>query len=212
MLQKPSDINGEPVPYGAPLSRLAEIVKSPGPGAWAAFVAIAYDESREALDLLVKLTRDDDATIRRAAVEAIRYHRDGASAGGRAAELALDDNKTVALAAAETASYLKLQKIHGQILILLKSNDPTIRERAVRMFEKIWIDGDFEVLLEMLKSDRSDAVRKESAMILFARVDADHWRSLFDIFVSDRVPRHRVFACELVARFAPAKQNYGSVR
>ena len=37
--------------------------------------------------------------------------------------------------------------------------------------------------------------------LLHKNVDSDHWVHLFVAWSSDRVPRHRVWACELAQRF-----------
>lgn len=205
MLQKPPTINGVAVPYGEPLATLAEKIKNPGPEAWAAFVAIGFDESPGALDLLLSMTRADDASLRRAAVVAMRYHREGLRANARVLELAEGDEKSVSIAATETAAYFKLRSVRGSALELLKSPDADIRERAAAIFEKVWVDEDFDIFMIVLESDPSEPVRNVAARVLAAHGSAENWRRIFDIFKKSTNAQHRVWACELAGRFAPGE-------
>ncbi|MBI3820793.1 MAG: hypothetical protein HY286_19045 [Planctomycetes bacterium] len=201
MFTKPPTVNGVHVPYGAAVAELSDIIKTPGPGAWAAFVALGFHESREALNVLIDSLSSGDATIRRAAVAAIRFHRDGRSAEGHIAVCMRDSDRAVSVAAVETAGFLKLIKLHGQILEFIHSSDAGIRARAVRAFEKVWASGDFDRVLELMLKDPDEGVRRESAMILFSRAEAENWRALFELWKNDPLPRHRVFACELLQKF-----------
>src|SRR6266480_17715 len=104
---RPSKAFGVAVPYGATLEQLRTQLDPPGPKAWAACLALGYKPEKEALELLVELTKKDWG-YRNLALQSLARHPLGAQAE-TAVLRGLDDSVSqVVRTACETAAKLKL--------------------------------------------------------------------------------------------------------
>ncbi len=198
---RPFTVNGVPVPYQASIASLRKQLRAAKPEAWAAFVALSANPTAEALEILVKEANSPDPYYRRAAIDAIAGHELGAKAALVIQCCLGDSNGYVVRAACAAAANLNLHQL-SEVLIDLKSvATPATRRAAIEALGSLWRTTLFDQMLSQLGRDSSLEVRKAILSVLNANVDEYHWKTLFDVLRKDLIPRHRVWACDLAARF-----------
>jgi hypothetical protein len=201
LVQKPETWNGVRVPYDAPIPILGEQLRSHGAEAWAAFIALGANPTPEALQLLVVATQSADPYYRRAAVEAIAGHKLGTTAAAVLCQCLHDASGVVVRAACEATAALNIGAAHAAVLRLIEAPAPATRIAALRALAVLWQPADFAPVFACAQHDASAEVHKEAAWTLYRNVDAAHWATLFAAWRSASVVRHRVWACEIAARF-----------
>lgn len=201
-LQPPKSIDGATIPYELALDELVKNAAGGSPAGIASIIAIAGHSTPESLQLLVEYTRNDDHRIRRAALVALRYHPLSARAFARIAEMSADPVSHVRLASAETTTFLKVRVVRRQMEELIKSEMSDVRARAVQMYEKVWDDGDFEVVWNLMINDADPSVREAAARVVNLHVDATNWRPCFDHWVQSPDADWRARACELAQTYS----------
>ncbi len=206
VVARPDVLNGVQVPYGAEVSVLRSRVRSPGPEAWAAILALGHHHAQEAFELLVQLTASPDWGIRRSAVEAVAVHALGPTAAPVLIDRLGDPSPYVVRAACEAVAHLRLGDAHDAVVTLLASQEAATRRRALQALSVLWQPSDFGRVLTMLQTDQSREVRLAAAWTLRANVDLDNWWALYRTWGVDPLPRHRVWACELEGQFGTAGQ------
>ena len=198
---KPNNINGVPIPYDATIADLQNLVKSPVPICWVVIRALSAKNEIEALETLVGLINSPDWRFRRSAAEAIGISPIGRDSSEDICRLLYDPNSYVKRAAIEAAAKLRLSCAHDKILSLIKAVDVNTKITALAALEDLWNPGDFYPIFDRYLYDTSDRVHKISAKTIHRNIDTEHWRETFSEWVKDSIPRHRIWACELLRNF-----------
>jgi HEAT repeat protein len=201
MAFKPPNFNGILVPYGASVIELAAMIELPGPQRWAAYIALAHDESEEGLGVLAKATQRSDPHTRRAALAAIGQHVKGHTLADLVHDGLEDPSDFVARTACEAAAALRLHGAHDAVFRLLDDKSLATRIVAIQTLKVLWNDLDFTKLHEIVQDKRNERLRKEAAFTLRARASESNWHQLFDTWREDSLPRHRTWACQLAELF-----------
>lgn len=201
MIDKPSQVNGIPVPYTAGVDELREIIESKSDERWAAFVALGYCEEEEALETLLEYAGSRDWSIRRAAAEALSTHPCIERSLTVLRSLLSDESEYVVRTACEALASIQDHHSRGLILELIRSKDSSTRAVALRALQVIWGDEAFSLVLDLFDHDPEEEVRREAGWSLRAAANPSNWMQLFERFVGDRMHHHRVWACELAEEF-----------
>jgi HEAT repeat protein len=201
MQNRPTLWNGIEVPYGASVEELAKRTDDAAPSRWAAFVALAHTPGDSALEVLKDRAGSADAHVRRIAVEAIGVHPDGHQLRAVILSLLSDRDGFVVRSACDAAARHGLTDAHDPIVRLLSAADGLTRGSALRAVRELWQEADFPEVLRVFTSDTSDEVRKEAGWTLYSLASSDNWRTLFALWRTSSVPRHRTWACELAAMY-----------
>ena len=82
--------------------------------------------------------------------------------------------------------------------------DPDIRDAALEALGGVWNPTDFDAVWRIHRSDPSTIIRKKAAFVLRAHVDHSCWQEVFERWQADPLPRHRLWAIELVEEFGTA--------
>jgi hypothetical protein len=203
-MEHPVKVNGVRVPYSSTVSEIRAQLQHPGPEAWAACCALGHNPSQPAFDLLLELCNHRDWRYRRCAVEALSTHLLGGCATECIRKALHDPSPYVVRTACDSATALQLQEVHDDVLELLQSADASTREVAAAALKSLWVPSDFEAVFRVHKCDPSEQVRRAAAWTLRAGASAENWWQLFDSWLEDPIPRHRVWASELVGLFGDA--------
>jgi HEAT repeat protein len=199
--KRPPSVNGVSVPYDLTVPELTARLRPPGPQAWAACTALGFSDTEEALSVLLGLLTDPDWRYRRVAVEALGAHRLVRSIATQIVARLSDPSAYVVRTACQVVADLRLTEAHNLLRQLISSPEPRTREAAVAALSPIWLPDDFEPVFQLYQSEDDRAVRRAAAWCLAANASPSNWRRLFDAWLNDPVPRHRVWACELAAHF-----------
>jgi hypothetical protein len=198
---RPPTWNGEPIPYDEPIEVLQTRVRAVASAAGAAIRALAEHPEPEALKFLVDLARARDPYLRRAALEAIGDHASGRDASEVVLSLLHDRIGFVVRTACDVAAVLGLASAHDRILELVGASEEATRLSALRALEGLWVSSDFEKVFARYVGDQSDEVRKRAAWTLNKNVGRENWKRAYESWSSDRLARHRVWACSIAERF-----------
>lgn len=163
--------------------------------------ALALRDDGEALTLLSVASSASDQFIRRSAIEAIGRLPRGQELRTSILDALTDSSDYVVRAACEVVARWTWSEAHDVVVSALASLSPPTREAAIRTLGAIWRENDFRPVFHIYIGDPERTVRREAAWVLRERVTAPDWLRLFEAFRTDDTPRHRVWACELAARF-----------
>lgn|GEM_PF-1284382 len=194
-------LNGFPIPLEASVAELRDTVGSPGPRAWAAIAALAKKSEPEALTILVDLAHSSDWRFRRSAVEAIGMSPCGNMASDTVLRLLRDPIAFVVRSAIEACANLGLTDAHEKIIDLVKTAEDSTRLTALHSLEDSWQPTDFDLVFGLYLSDSSYRVRKQAAWTMRKNIHSDNWRRVVSAWSNDPIPRHRIWACELIESF-----------
>jgi len=158
-------------------------------------------DDAEALDELSRLTVAEDQFLRRTAVEVIGKHPRGRELRERVLAAFRDPSEYVKRTACDVVAQWKWAEAHQPVLLLVKEPVAATRESALRALTAIWTDSDFALVLGIYQHDPEIGVRREAAWTLRQCIGAENWRQVFDALGLDRLPRHRVWACEIAEAF-----------
>jgi HEAT repeat protein len=211
MYSRPDLVNGVPVPHESPVAELAVAIRRPGPKAWAAFAALSAKGCSESLRVLREATADADWTLRRSAVEALGRHFAVAPDEPAIVRAFADSNDYVVRTACRAAAEGGVVGAHDAVVGLLRHRDPAHRESAWCALESLWRPGDFETAWPQARCESVEAVRRHAACALYSNATRSDALVLVEHWVGDPVPRLRVWACRLVARFG-AREGAETVR
>ena len=168
---------------------------------WAACLALGTKPEEAAFDVLREALRDPDWQIRRLALEAIKRHARAREAAPEIVQQLFDVDDLVRQMACKICGELGLQSAHAGVLQLLEVENPDVRDVALCTLLTLWQDGDFERVYRCYREDPQRAVRIAAAKVLRRKANFATWRRLFIVWSVDREVRHRLWACELAARF-----------
>lgn len=200
-LHRPSDWNGHPIPYGASVEELTNLLQRPAPVCWTAFIALASTPGEAALALLHDYAGSKDPHFRYSAIEAIGNHPEGWRLSDDIQKLLLDTHDFVVCSAIMAAAKHHLVDLHDIIFKFLNHEDESTRSTAVHALRVLWQPTDFDRVFQVHTKDPSIEVRKKAGWTLRTCVTDTTWRSLFGIWWNDPIPRHRQWACDLAAAY-----------
>jgi HEAT repeat protein len=159
-------------------------------------------ETAEALAVLAESAALDDQFLRRTAIEAIGHHPQGRELRNIILRAFGDPSEYVVRTACEVVARWKLNEARDHVLPLLTDISKSTRQTAIRTLDTIWTDEDFPLLFKIHSKDSEIEIRREAARVLREHVTPETWRTLFDVFVTDELPRHRQWACEIAEQFS----------
>jgi HEAT repeat protein len=204
MNNRPTIINGVLVPYDASIEDLSMIVATNHQQLLPAIIALAHIPGQESLRLLGKYLKDKDPYLRRAALEGLPYHPQNRNLEKDIILCFNDQSEYVVRTACDTAAILSLSSAHEPIMRLLTSSSPSTREVSARALASLWLPTDMAPLIASFKEEKNERVRRQLAWTMREHVTGDNWRTVFSLFVADRVARHRKWACEIANEFNPS--------
>ncbi|MDD5629414.1 MAG: HEAT repeat domain-containing protein [Elusimicrobia bacterium] len=199
---KPAQAFGVPVPYEATLEELRARLDLPGPPAWAACLALGCKPGPEALDLLARLAKHTEWSLRNLAVQGLGTHPLGAQAAELIVAALADPVQLIVRTACDAAGRLRLAAARPRLTALLASPEPQVRFHAVRALGEVWTPEDHAAVWTLSRKDKAEFVRKEAERTLRRTAAEQTWRRLCDRWKLDAAPRLRVAACELLGEFA----------
>jgi HEAT repeat protein len=201
MKKRPEMLNGIRIPYAADIEDLRLELRNPGPEAWAACVALGHKSEWAALEILTELGHSEDWRFRRAAIEAIAAHPFAYTRAELLCRSLGDPSQFVVRTACQVAGQLKLDCAHDYLLELASSRLRATRIAALGALERMWQPSDFELVFSIFLRDPSKEVRRRAAWTIRRNVDEENWERVFEVWRTDSLHRHRVWACEVAAKF-----------
>jgi HEAT repeat protein len=163
---------------------------------------LASQEGAAALNALAEKAAVEDQFVRRTAIEAIGRHRRGRELRSIILSALRDPSEYVVRTACEVVARWELHEAHERVVTLLSGPSKATRQTAIRSLGSIWVEADFPVIFRIFTNASEIDVRKEAAWVLRQRITSTHWRTLFDAFYADELPRHRQWACELAEKLS----------
>jgi HEAT repeat protein len=163
---------------------------------------LASREDIRALNALAEAAAVEDQFLRRTAVEVIGRHPQGRELRSMILSALGDPSEYVVRAACEVVAQWEFSEAHALVVALLAHASKATRQAAIRALDTIWADADFPLIFRIYTNASEIDVRREAAWALRRRVSSAHWRTLFDTFHLDDLPRHRQWACELAENFS----------
>jgi HEAT repeat protein len=171
---------------------------------WAACLALGTKHDDASFARLREALDDPDWQIRRFALESLRRHAAVLNARADLIRMLFDRDDLVRQMACKVCGELGLREAHDGIVQLLEAGNPDVRDVALSTLAQLWEDADFEPVFRRYREDGQRAVRIAAAKVLRRRAGPATWRGLFTAWSRDREARHRLWACELAARFGGA--------
>lgn len=196
----PEAINGERVPYELSLEQLTAVATGPAPLRWPAFYAIGRVGTQRALDLLGTFAQDHDPHVRRTAIEVLGRFSGQPHVESLLLRALCDADGPVVRSACGIAGENRLDAARPILRELAVATDIHTRIAAVQALAKLGHHDDIDVA-ESLMAGRDEAGQKEGAFACRSLVSQFSWRRLAGTWSSDRVPRHRLWAVELLGKF-----------
>jgi HEAT repeat protein len=166
--------------------------------------ALAFQQGAAALKLLTDTAGSKDQFLRRTAIEVIGSHPQACMLRPLILTALTDPSEYVVRAACNVVGKCKISEAHDLVLSVLASVSGSTRENALYALSSIWRDSDFLTVFRVFQRDVEKRVRKEAAWVLRDHAASENWRTLFDAFSVDGLPRHRQWACEIAAAFSDA--------
>jgi hypothetical protein len=163
---------------------------------------LASQEDARALNARAEAARVEDQFVRRTAIEVIGRHPQGRELRTIILSAFRDPSEYVVRTACEVVAQWELNDAHELVVALLANASKATRQIAIRTLGTIWVDADFPLIFRIYTNALEIDVRREAAWVLRRRVTSTHWRTLFDAFYVDKLPRHRQWACELAENFS----------
>jgi HEAT repeat protein len=163
---------------------------------------LAHQEDAAALNALAEAATVEDQFTRRTAMEVIGRHPQGGELGTVILSALCDPSEYVVRTACEVVAQWELNEAHELVVALLAKASKATRQTAIRTLGTIWVDTDFPLIFRIYTNASEIDVRREAAWVLRRRAASIHWRTLFDAFYMDELPRHRQWACELAETFS----------
>jgi HEAT repeat protein len=168
---------------------------------WAACLALGMQGAPQAFEALRAGLHAPEWELRRFALEALQRHPRARDAAPDFIAALFDIDVIVQQTACKICGDLRLADAHDGIVQLLASEHPDVRDTAANTLALLWRDSDFDPVFHLYRHDRRRAVRIAAAKTLRHKAAAANWRRLFACWSVDPEPRHRLWGCELVARF-----------
>lgn len=196
----PENVNGLAVPYGLPIDVLVETANGPAPARWPAFYAVGRLGTEPALQFIRGSAYHRDGDVRRTAVEVL-----GRLPRSEPNDLLLwralrDSSGPVVRTACDIAGARRWEEARETLRDLARTSDMQTRIAAVQALAKIGNHADVDVAEALMTAGDLHA-RKEGAFASRSLASSDSWRRLADAWLSDAIPRHRLWAAQLFGEF-----------
>jgi HEAT repeat protein len=143
----------------------------------------------------------DDQFLRRTAIEVIGRHPQGRELRATVLSALADPSEYVVRTACEVVAQWGLSEAHEPVLALLTTASKATRQAAIRALGAVWVSEDFSLIFRIYADASDIELRKEAAWVLRQRASSADYRTLFNAFCLDELPRHRQWACELAEKF-----------
>jgi hypothetical protein len=166
---------------------------------------LALQEDAEALTALAGAAAAGDQFVRRSAIETIGNHPQGRDLRAIILAALRDPSDYVMRTACDVVARWQLNEAHELVLTLLENASKATRRTAIRTLGAIWVDADFPPVFRIYTDAPEIDVCREAAWVLRRRTGSTQWRTLFEAFHVDALPRHRQWACELAENFSGAE-------
>ena len=200
-MRHPDTINGVDVPYSSTEEELIENIRNDNQAKWSSFIALGNKNSEKSIEFLLSCLSSEDWRIRRAALEAAKYHEHLSEHVDAVVKALKDTSAYVIREACLTIGDVALSDLHEEVFLLLSSKDDNTRANSMYAIDKIWQDTDYNKVLEIFFSDTDIDNRRRAAQILFNHANINTWQQLFDLWKNDSLGRHRMWACKLATVF-----------
>lgn len=168
---------------------------------WAACMALGGKTDDASFEALCQGLDAPEWEIRHLSIEALRRRPLNERAHRAIARALFDVNDQVRQTACKVCGELGLDSARGGVRQLLQADNPDVRDVAVNALSKLWRPEDYDPVFDRYRNDPVRAVRIAAAKVLRRHATAKDWRPLFAHWASDREVRHRIWGCELAARF-----------
>lgn len=163
---------------------------------------LASSEDAAALTLLTEIAVGEDQFLRRTALEVIGSHPQVRLLHSIILNALSDPSGYVVRTACEIVAKREMAEAHDLVFPLLSSVSGSTRAAALRALCAIWRTADFPVVFRIYERDPDFRVRREAAWVLRKHTVSENWRTLFEAFSVDELPRHRQWACEIAETFS----------
>jgi len=179
---------------------LVETANGPPPGHWPAVYAIGRLGTETAARVLRDFACHRDADVRRTAIEVL-----GRVPRSEANDLLLlralrDSSSPVVRTACDIAGARQWQEARETLREVARAGNLQTRIAAVQALSRIGNHADIDVAESLMAAGDVHA-RKEGAFACRSLVSSDSWRRLAGAWLSDAVPRHRLWAAQLFGQF-----------
>ena len=176
------------------------------PERWTAFRKIGGYSVDESFSFLAGQLQNTDWRVRRIALESIARHAFSDRAADTICLLLSDPNAFVVRTACAAVESLHLYPAHDEVIRLCTDFDRETQIAALRTLAAVWTHGDEQFVIYIFVSTNDEEIKKAAAWTLHATANESTWQGLFDLWATDAIPRHRVWSCELVERFAESEK------
>ena len=191
-----------PVGQIGPVRRAISLFDHPAPMTEELIREIETRDDADALKALVEAASVRDQFLRRIAIEVIGRHPMGRQSANVILGALDDPSECVVRAACDVVARWRLNEAHERVVAFLGNASKATRQVALRALAAIWVDADFPLVFGILTNASEIEVRREAAWVLRHRATSLCWRTLFDVFRTDELARHRQWACELAGSFS----------
>jgi HEAT repeat protein len=153
------------------------------------------------LEDLALAFQDKDAFKRRVALEAIG--RLGAWESAEPLVLAglEDESGYVKRTACEVAERWQLASARLHLLALLRNPEMSTVVAALHALQTLGKEQDVQAVTAVFGAAKHEDIRRAAGWTMRQLAGQQTWRSIFELFVVDPLPRHRLFACDLAEHF-----------
>lgn len=206
-MNRPDSINGASVPYDADVSTLRALAAGGAPDCWGAFAALSHRTDRASWKVLVEFANQVDPYVRRAAIEALGRHMMGSASTDVLLSALEDSHEYVVAAACRAVADLKLPRARPHLRTLLQHDSEPVRQAALRALADFASPDDFAATEHVFRTTASQETRRAAAWTLRALASNSNWSTLVDLWLEDELPRHRLWACELLAEFSAGAER-----
>ncbi len=196
----PESVNGASVPYGRPLAELSKLASGPPPARWPAFYAIGRIDTDAAFAILSTFADDRDADVRRTATEVLGRLTDRPEIDSLLCRALRDSAGAVVRTACDIAGERRRDAARPTLREVCCRTELHTRVAAVRALAQLGHPEDIDVA-EALMMTTDATARKEAAFACRSLASSESWRRLASVWLSDPVPRHRMWASELIEEF-----------
>ena len=199
--RRPPILNGTLIPYDSSVKELTAQLEYADSRAWAAIAALGFKDDLASLDLLVQLLTHRDWSYRYSAVLAIKNHAKVNVVLHIVRSLLHDASQYVVRAACSILAELKDYGCRDSIIRLLSTSERDTRLSALSSLKELWAPSDIDLVISIYHSDNDEMVHRAAGFIMWENSNENNWQRLLNCFWNDPLPRHRLWACQLIGKF-----------
>ena len=182
-------------------AELIAATRGAGQGRWRAIADLGKLPSVDAWETLVELAASPDWTVRRAATESLGHHPLAPARGIDLLRAALKDPSSyVVHGACSAIASAQITSLRCEVAALLRSPSATTRLSALLAIDALWSADLAQRVMDIHRGDADEHLRRQAAFILYSRATLEWWPTLVEMWRTDSLARHRVWACQLAGR------------